>query len=109
VVNAIDHVARPGDPADPFELGPWVQCSSCRRRYRPAGPSGRCYDCAPRRYGPRDATSILMAHGHRVALDGAAWYLDGTRVTAAELESAAREYEEALLRGEDGGDDRLRV
>jgi len=48
--------------------------------------------------------SILMAHGRRVALDGGQWYLDGIRVTAAELEAAAREYDEAPLRGEDGGE-----
>lgn len=52
-------------------------------------------------YGPRDAASVLMNRGHRVALRwrgrGAsrqtAWSLDGQLVTLAALEDAAEKYE----------------
>jgi hypothetical protein len=58
---------------------------------RPAAP-------APIAYGRRDAASILMAHGHKVAMPygrgGPACYLlDGAQVTAEQLEAAARAYE----------------
>lgn len=52
-------------------------------------------------YGPRDAASVLMNHGHRVSLRwrgrGAsrqrAWMLDGQLVTLAALEDAAEGHE----------------
>lgn len=52
-------------------------------------------------YGPRDAASVLMNRGHRVALRwrgrGAtrqtAWSLDGQLVTLAALEDEAEKYE----------------
>jgi hypothetical protein len=47
-------------------------------------------------YGPRDAITVLMAHGHQVALRDGAYVVDGERVPpevlarlAAELEPAA--------------------
>jgi hypothetical protein len=54
-----------------------------------------------RLYGPRDAASILMKHGHKVARryrgrgDDLRWYwlLDRRRVSLAELEDAADVYE----------------
>lgn len=51
----------------------------------------------PVEYGPRDCLSVLMAHGHRVALrwkGGVRWYLlDGQRVTWRELEDRAEDCE----------------
>jgi hypothetical protein len=52
-------------------------------------------------YGPRDAASVLMHKGHRVAqlyrsrggLRERAWKLDGQLVTLAEMEDAAERYE----------------
>jgi hypothetical protein len=52
-------------------------------------------------YGPRDAASVLMNRGHRVARvyrsrDGLrewAWKVDGQLVTLADLEDAAERYE----------------
>jgi len=52
-------------------------------------------------YGPRDAASVLMNRGHRVARvyrsrEGVrewAWKLDGQLVTLAALEDAAERYE----------------
>lgn len=54
-------------------------------------------------YGPRDAASVLMGRGHRVALryiarEGAAGWrwqivLDGQAVTLRELEDSAEAYE----------------
>lgn len=29
---------------DPYNLGPWHDCSTCHRRYRPDSPDGKCYD-----------------------------------------------------------------
>ena len=57
-------------------------------------------------YGPRDAASVLMHNGHRVALRwrgrGAsrqtAWALDGQLVTLAALEDAAERYERLRYR-----------
>jgi hypothetical protein len=51
-------------------------------------------------YGPRDAASVLMHHGHKVAwlyrsrgdLLEWAWKLDGQLVTLAALEDAAEQY-----------------
>ncbi|MGH3286625.1 MAG: hypothetical protein ACRDPD_18435 [Streptosporangiaceae bacterium] len=51
--------------------------------YASAGPG------PPPAYGPRDASTVLMARGHRVALQGGAWYVDGQRVTAEALEQLA--------------------
>jgi hypothetical protein len=34
------------NPDDPYGLGAWTQCGGCGRRYRPADPAARCYDCA---------------------------------------------------------------
>jgi hypothetical protein len=34
------------NPDDPYGLGAWVRCGDCGRRYRPADPAARCYDCA---------------------------------------------------------------
>jgi len=53
---------------------------------------------APIAYGRRDAASILMARGHKVAMPygpgGPACYLlDGAQVTPEQLEAAARAYE----------------
>lgn len=33
--------------ADPYHLGPWKVCAACSRRYRPASPDRRCYECSP--------------------------------------------------------------
>lgn len=48
-------------------------------------------------YGPRDAASILMRRGHRVAVRWGAgrtwWVLDGRPVKLPELEDAAEAYE----------------
>lgn len=59
-------------------------------------------------YGPRDAVSVLMGHGHRVSLRPSwqqpgtpdwdlLYVLDGQQVTLAELEDAAEIHEK--LRG----------
>jgi hypothetical protein len=59
-------------------------------------------------YGPRDAVSVLMGHGHRVSLRPSwqrpgtpdwdlLYLLDGRRVTLEELEDAAEIHEK--LRG----------
>jgi hypothetical protein len=37
--------ALDSDDEDPYGLGTWEACTGCRRRYRPAHPSGRCHDC----------------------------------------------------------------
>lgn len=56
-------------------------------------------------YGPRDAVSVLMAKGHKVARRwrGTAdrefyWTVDGQRVTLAELEDQAEGYERIRYR-----------
>jgi hypothetical protein len=58
------------------------------------------------RYGPRDAASVLMGKGHRVALrwrsvEGRtqwAIYLDGQPVTLRALENEAERYERLRYR-----------
>lgn len=58
------------------------------------------------RYGPRDAASVLMGRGHRVALvwrslDGTRQWrieLDGLPVSMRELEDAAEVYERLRYR-----------
>ena len=60
-------------------------------------------------YGPRDAASVLMHRGHKVARvwrgQGAdlqrAWKLDGQLVTLAALEDAAEQYERLRYRWTD--------
>lgn len=57
-------------------------------------------------YGPRDAASVLMSNGHRVARkwrgqgEGReyAWSLDGQLVTLGALEDAAERYERLKYR-----------
>jgi hypothetical protein len=48
-------------------------------------------------YGPRDAASVLMDHGHKVGWhwrgDEHWWVLDGKRVTGTQLEDAAEKHE----------------
>jgi hypothetical protein len=57
-------------------------------------------------YGPRDAVSVLMANGHKVARRWRGqsgdyswyWLLDRKRVTLAELEDQAEVYERIRYR-----------
>jgi hypothetical protein len=44
---------------------------------------------APVAYGPRDAATVLMTHGHRVALRDGAYVVDGERLTPGVLEQLA--------------------
>jgi len=56
-------------------------------------------------YGPRDAVSVLMGRGRRVALRWAAgrtWYtLDGKPATMRQLEDQAERYERLRYRNTD--------
>jgi hypothetical protein len=64
------------------------------RMDRGRAPSGQSY-------GARDAWCILMAHGRKVARRygrRAGWYLDGQRVSLAELEDQADRYERIKVR-----------
>lgn len=62
-------------------------------------------------YGPRDAASVLMHRGHKVArvyrsrgdLLEWAWKLDGQLVTLAALEDAAEKYEKLRNRNTQRG------
>ena len=47
----------------------------------------------PAAYGPRDAITLLMAHGHRVALRDDAYFVDGKRVAPGGLDRLAAELE----------------
>jgi hypothetical protein len=47
----------------------------------------------PVAYGPRDAITVLMAHGHRVALRDGAFFVDGEHVAAGDLDRLAAELE----------------
>jgi hypothetical protein len=47
----------------------------------------------PVAYGPRDAITVLMARGHRVALRDGAYFVDGERVPPGDLARLAAEHE----------------
>ncbi len=49
-------------------------------------------------YGPRDAITVLMAYGHRVALRDGAYYVDGERAAPGVLSQLAAELEPNVVR-----------
>ena len=51
-------------------------------------------------YGPRDAITVLMAHGHRVAVRDGAYFVGGERVTPEALARLAAELEPAADRAD---------
>jgi len=57
----------------------------------------------PVAYGPRDAITVLMAHGHRVAVRDGAYFVDGERVTPEALARLAAKLEPGADRADAAG------
>lgn len=51
-VPARHEVAAPGTSSRMPDPSAWCACASCGRRYRPAHPSGKCYDCRASAHRP---------------------------------------------------------